>query len=158
MQSHVPEALSARDLATILPISERRIRQLENKGILSRDEAGLYPVAKSLQAYVAYREKLIEEQAATPRVSEALQQVRRDKIAAELEREDQKLIELTEALEFADMLVGKLTEFVFAIPGMVGRTDDERATIAAKIEDDTKRIVKDFAAIRYQLATGRDPE
>ncbi len=158
MQSHVPEALSARDLATILPISARRIRQLESEGILSRDEARLYPVAASLQAYVAYREKLVEEQAASPRSSEALQRARYELIAAKLAREDENLIELAEALEFADMLVGKLIEFVFAIPGMVGRTDDERATIAAKIEDDTKRIVKDFAAIRYQLATGRDPE
>lgn len=158
MKNHVPAAVSASDLAKILPISARRIRQLDSEGILSRDEAGFYPVASSLQAYVAYREKLIEEQAATPRASEALQQIRYKKIALDLAREDENLIELTEALEFADMLIGKLTELVIAIPQMVGRTNEERAAIGARIEDDTKRLVKDFASIRYQFESGREQD
>jgi hypothetical protein len=70
-------AVSGRELAAWLALTDRRVRQLAEAGVLRRARKGLYPLKASVSAYLAWTER--------PRDAVDLHEAKRRKAAAEAE-------------------------------------------------------------------------
>ncbi|ESZ17511.1 hypothetical protein X735_12575 [Mesorhizobium sp. L2C085B000] len=99
--------VTAAELGDVLNLTDRRIRQLAEEGVFERAGRGRYPLAGSVQAYIAAQE------------TDESDELRREKIA--LMRAQRRRIELdnlvregTEAdLDFQDIFIGTISTWWF---------------------------------------------
>jgi phage terminase Nu1 subunit (DNA packaging protein) len=60
--SAIPENVTAKQLGEILGIGDERVRQLAKEGVIEKHGHASFPLASSVQAFIAYREKAKKNQ------------------------------------------------------------------------------------------------
>ena len=144
--------LSGEELATILNLTDRRIRQLATEGVIERAvEHGQYLLHPSVSRYVTALES---------RRDPELQELNRTRAKmAKVDLAKGSLIALDESLGIVDELVGTFVSTLNMIPAMIidqaGLSQAEFVRQRRRVEDiiDTVRmkLVEDLAKVADQL-------
>lgn len=146
--------LSGEELATILNLTDRRIRQLATEGVIERAvEHGQYLLHPSVSRYVTALESRRD-----PELQE-LNRTRAKMAKVDLAKREGSLIALDESLGIVDELVGTFVSTLNMIPAMIidqaGLSQAELVRQRRRVEDiiDTVRmkLVEDLAKVADQL-------
>ncbi|ABS16396.1 hypothetical protein I6H96_21375 [Brucella anthropi] len=146
--------LSGEELATILNLTDRRIRQLATEGVIERAvEHGQYLLHPSVSRYVTALESRRD-----PELQE-LNRTRAKMAKVDLAKREGSLIALDESLGIVDELVGTFVSTLNMIPAMIidqaGLSQAEFVRQRRRVEDiiDTVRmkLVEDLAKVADQL-------
>ncbi|OYR09199.1 hypothetical protein CEV33_2928 [Brucella grignonensis] len=146
--------LSGEELATILNLTDRRIRQLAAEGVIERAvEHGRYLLHPSVSRYVTALESRRD-----PELQE-LNRTRAKMAKVDLAKREGSLIALDESLGIVDELVGTFVSTLNMIPAMIidqaGLSQAEFVRQRRRVEDiiDTVRmkLVEDLAKVADQL-------
>ena len=156
-RTKIPEALPASEMARMLSITARRLQILAARGTLPKPGPGGYAVLPTAHGY-------FEHVAAAERArfgsqsADSLRDQRREAIARKMQREDQEIIALDEALNAFDEMAG---DYLNTMDGLADRLASNRqgrrhaVTVVAK---DRSRLVDEFTQIRKRLETGAGPD
>ena len=146
--------LSGEELATILNLTDPRIRQLATEGVIERAvEHGQYLLHPSVSRYVTALESRRD-----PELQE-LNRTRAKMAKVDLAKREGSLIALDESLGIVDELVGTFVSTLNMIPAMIidqaGLSQAEFVRQRRRVEDiiDTVRmkLVEDLAKVADQL-------
>ncbi len=149
-----PRLIGTTELANVLGVSARRVRQLSAEGIIPRpDSRGRHDLAGAVQAVVA--------NARAGREGSELSAARKDllglkskKEAIEIARLDRELISMDEHNAVIDALAGTFTAAMGALPARLGGKD---IALRRKIEAEIDAFRTEIAEKVTELA-GNGPE
>ncbi len=128
-----PIKVTATQLAAMLGVTNRRVRQLASEGTLERTPQGHFDLATNIQKYVSFRE--------SRREPNEVAQARARHInarATEIELRNAKrigeIIEMDEAISVVDEVVGSIITALQALPARVTRDLALRRRIEQEID------------------------
>lgn len=148
-KSSIPETVSGEELATLLGVEVRTIRNLAAAGTITRLDRNQYPLAESIRGIIAVAKKssrnsvLEKEQA-------ALLAGRRKLVELRLAEEERRLIEISEAESVLDDIVGTFRSGLDSLAPRISRDPEMRR----KIKAETDRILQAASDKFSQLAHG----
>lgn len=140
-------SISVDTLAKLLMMTPHRVRQLERAGWIQKAGYGLYSIVEGVQGYIRFLKdetKRSSQSAAAARVQEA----RAKEIELRTAREENRLVELEEALSFVDGVIGVLKSEIYGIPARVTRDLELRRRMVTELDDIFRRT-----ADRYEQDT-----
>ncbi len=144
--------LNAPDLATVLGITERRVRQLAAEGVVKRaDRRGRYQLVPSVANYIATLSAGERDVGLAP-----IRQERLLKLQRENALRDRELITLDEAIGFVDEITGAFLSSLNGLPARVTNDVRERRRLEAIIDAERQRLADKLAEIQAKCASGRD--
>lgn len=131
----VDQLVSAPALGALLGKTDRWVRGLENDGVFTKAERGLYPLAPSLQAYVAHvRESEIAKAAREPSAKTAIDRERARKLRLENDARERELIPMDEALAAIDFILAEVRNGLAGVAARVSDDVRERRRIDDQID------------------------
>jgi hypothetical protein len=149
----VPREVSPNELAAVLGLTSRALGKLAEKGIFSRLSRGRYDLAVSVQAYTAYREKLVEQRVtggdgsyAQGRAKKVWEEAR--KVEHERVLREGRFMPVSEFRIPFESFLAIIRTMLLALPSKVGSRLHGRYDHALVIE--TAEVVK---ALVYELLT-----
>jgi phage terminase Nu1 subunit (DNA packaging protein) len=137
--------VSTADLARVLGVTERRVQQLENVGVLRHTEHGEWDLAESVQAYLQHRLKAKRTPAARGKAEERLKEAKASREVLKLAVEEGRLIDVDEALAIIDEIVGTFRADLTGIPARLTRDMTWREKIETEIDGALCRCADLFA-------------
>jgi hypothetical protein len=141
----MPKSVPATALAKIIGVSDRRVRQLVDQGIFSRAGRGLYRLAESVQAYVAWR--LAAERGDRRRGGKAadrVQELRAREIEQRIGLRDRTLIRIEDHDAIFDEAFGMLKAELIGLPARITRDLAARRSLETEIDGALNRAAKRF--------------
>lgn len=143
--------VSTADLAALLDLSSRRIRQLESEGHLKSGGRNRYALGPALRSYLAFKESTFEARTAGA-VNDRLREARAEAIEIDNIRKSDALIASARAEIDAliDEVLGPLKADLYSIPARV--TADLR--IRHRIEIEIDRVLAEAAKRTEQAVKG----
>lgn len=120
----MPEKVTGKRLAEVLGITQGRITQLADEGVLVREEPGngrkLYDLCESVQAYIAFVRETARGKSSSDKDAEARKlQADADYKTAKARQEELKLAELEGRMHSAEDVEAATTELVYAVRSSV---------------------------------------
>ena len=149
----MPDAVIQKDLAKILGLTDRRVRDMVSEGILERTGRSEFPIAENVKRYLDYKVRLAVEAAAPP-AADGLRLKREEQLAIRIGREDRQLITLQEAIETVDAVVGHFMQTIAGLPARLTRDVGERKRIEAQLDEIRQQLSDDFGKEARALETG----
>jgi hypothetical protein len=153
LERRMPDHVIQKEMAKILSITDRQVRNLMNDGVLVREGRSEFPVAENVARYVAFKEKAATEKAA-PAAADGLRTKREEQLAIRIGREDRQLITLKEAMEFVDNVCGLFVQTISGLPARHTRDLAERKRLEATCDDVRKELSDGFGKEQRALRTG----
>lgn len=137
--------VSTKELATILGVTDRRVRQLGNEGVIVPAEGkGRWELPASVQGYLD--SKSIRSDSA-----ERIRQMKAREMEIKLAVQDRKIIALDEAMGFIEELCGVFNTALGSLPARITTRANERERISDIIRDTQEQISKKFEALSGEL-------
>lgn len=144
--------LSAAQMAAVLNVTERRVRQLAAEGVVKRaDRRGRYKLVPSVANYISTLSTGERDVGLAP-----IRQERLLKLQRENALRDRELISMDEAAGIVDQLVGSFVSSLNGLPARVTNDVRERRRLEAIIDAERQRLADKLAEIQAKLAAGRD--
>ena len=159
----MPEAMvvTAKTIAKLFDVTERRVQQLAKKGIITKNERGRYDLKSAVQGYIKFLRKSSLE---GPEGTISLDEARRRKLSAEatlseleLEQKRETLVEAVEVektwFEIGQNIKGRLLAMpAHVAPLVIGET--KQAVVKSIIE---KEVLSTLNELSVERATFRKP-
>lgn len=144
--------LNSAQMAAVLGITERRVRQLAAEGVVKRaDRRGRYRLVPSVANYISTLSANERDAGLAP-----IRQERLLKLQRENALRNRELITLDEALGAVDEVCGSFVASLNSLPARITNDVRERRRLEAIIDAERQRLTDKFAEIQAQLAAGRD--
>lgn len=141
-----PTRYSSRVLASLFGVTDRRIRQLAQQGIISGSVGGKYELIGSIQGYVRYLSASRHEDEGATYYRERALLVRAQRIAAERENEiaESQLVPSADAEVEIAALTKQMVDFLEALPGVLeqdgGLTDTQVGRMRELVDQERERF------------------
>lgn len=152
----VSQIVNQTEMAEILGISTRRLRQLEKEDdVVIPESPGKFRIGTVVQAYAAY----LREGAVRKTGNEGLDQLRAEKVLdARMTRmrKDRELIALDEALGAADELAGLFVSYLNGLPAEITKEPRERQRLNDIIDKGRLRLADRLAKKIEALRSGTE--
>ncbi len=148
----VPTEIGVKVLGEFLDLTERRIQQLVNEGVLPRSGHGTYPFKKAVAAF--YGAKLEAEKAHTESSADRLRDERAREIQVKTAVRERELIPLPEAVEHVEGMVGDLLTSISGLPARLTRNPRERQRFEAICDEERLRLSDRFGKRGKALEAG----
>lgn len=144
--------LNSAQMAALLGITERRVRQLAAEGVVKRaDRRGRYKLVPSVTNYIATLSANERDAGLAP-----IRQERLLKLQRENALRDRELITLDEAVGAVDEVCGSFVATLNGLPVQITNDVRERRRLEGIIDVQRQRLADKFAEIQTQLINGRD--
>ena len=130
----LPADVSATQLATILGIGRRKVSELDREGVLPKNDAGRFPLAAAIAAYIAHR---LAEAKRDPNdtFKDKYASERARKLRIENDLRDRRLVLRDEADSALSWFIGQTTVDLQSVPARISDTIAERRLIETAIDD-----------------------
>jgi hypothetical protein len=113
--AEIPESVSAKALAALLDVSVRHLARLLKADIVRRNADGSYPVAANVTRFVAYAVEG-EKKKSADSSGDRLREQRRLALERDMARDDRKIVDIDEATDTLDEIVGLVVEAFETLP------------------------------------------
>ncbi len=144
--------LNSAQMAAVLGITERRIRQLAAEGVVKRaDRRGRYKLVPSVANYISALSTGERDAGLAPIRQERLLKLQRENALI-----DRELVKLDEAIGFVDEVCGSFVAALNGLPARITNDVRERRRLEAIIDAERQRLADKFAEIQAKLVSGRD--
>jgi len=149
----LPTEVSGRALGWLLSLTDRRIRQLADQGVLTKAGRGKYLLKESVEAYFGGKLKAETDarKAEDPLEAERVRRMRRENDEAE-----RLLMPVEDAVAAFDTIIGSLVSDLASVPARV--TED--VVVRRKIEDEINAVLAEIsercARAASDIQSGRD--
>lgn len=144
--------LSAEEMAKVIGLTPRRVRQLAAEGVVQRaDRRGRYRLVPSVASYCATLSSGERDAGLAPIRQERLVRLRMENAAR-----DRELISMDEAAGVVDQLTGAFLSSLNGLPARVTNDVRERRRLEAIIDAERQRLADKFAEIQAKLTSGGD--
>ncbi len=153
----IPDEVGTGEMASILGITTRRLGQLVMEGVLEKRGRGSFNVAESVQAFVDFKVRA-EVSRLAPSAANRLQERKEQLLAMRISRDERTLIDLSEATDAVDAVVGTFLETLSILPARISRDPTERKRIETICDAERQRISDSFAKTAQTLRTGISPD
>jgi phage terminase Nu1 subunit (DNA packaging protein) len=153
-----PELVSAARLAKCFGLTERRVRQLADEGVVVKSGRALYDLAKSTQAMFRHiRETEIAKRESEASSRSQFEAERARKLKLENDEKENILIETPTAIAAIDFIVGRLRTGLAGVPARVSEDVATRRRVENAIDDVLLEVSDNFEKAATLLGEGRDP-
>lgn len=133
--------VSASELAQMLGVTDRRIRQLAKEGTVIRGvQRGRYRLQKSVRRFLDVRKE--QHQSVS---LDALREERLKTLRITRAQKDRELIALDEAIEFADEVIGLFVASLQGLPARITNNIAERRRLNEIFDQERQRLADRFA-------------
>lgn len=154
-ESSTPGTASAAQVARLLMLTPRRLRQLADAGHIPRAVKGKYPLAATVQGYLRYLNESVRR-SAEGNAGAGLASAKEREIRLRIAQREGRLVEMADVEAFARHVSGVLREASAGIgreaagrdPALAARIDAE---IAAVFDRFDRRCADAFARLRARL-------
>ncbi|CDX22116.1 conserved hypothetical protein [Mesorhizobium plurifarium] len=146
-------AVSQQELAPMLGITTRRIRQIVAEGWFSANDDGKYVLRDAIAGYRAMM-KAAAERRHNP-TSDRLNTAKAEMVEARIRKFDADHIAMTEALQSFDEVSGDFLAMLKGLPPLITSDPRERERIDAIVDGDCQRLSEKWAVLREELRTGK---
>jgi len=154
-ESSTPGMASAAQVAKLIMVTPRRLRQLADAGYIPRAVKGKYPLAAAVQGYLAFLRSSIER-AAESNVGAGLASAKEREVRLRIAKREAEVVEMADVEAFARHVSGVLREASAGIgreaagrdPALAARIDAEIAAIFDRFD---RRCAVAFARLRAGL-------
>lgn len=150
--------VGAGELAAILGITDRRVRQLVDEGIFFRTGRGRYPLAESVQAYVEWRLKSERDRHAGKTPQDRVAELRAREIEQRIALKDRELITTAEHDAVFDEAFGLLKAALIGLPAALTRDLTQRRAIEDAIDGALNRTAARFEQESAKLRPSRQAD
>ncbi|WP_416797299.1 hypothetical protein [Ciceribacter azotifigens] len=135
----IPEYASAPDIAALIGVSERRVRQIAAALKIEQQKRGQFPVAKIVRAalHIAGRQR---EPTALTEARARAHHARADQLELRMAQARRELIPADDFLVVFDFTMRALVDELVAMPARVTRDVPMRRTIEAEVEAIRNRL------------------
>lgn len=133
--------VSASELAQMLGVTDRRIRQLAKEGTVIRGvQRGRYRLQESVRRFLDVREE--QHQSVS---LDALREERLKTLRITRAQKDRELIALDEAIEFVDEVIGLFVASLQGLPARITNNIAERRRLNEIFDQERQRLADRFA-------------
>lgn len=133
--------VSASELAQMLGVTDRRIRQLAKEGTVVRGvQRGRYRLQESVRRFLDVREE--QHQSVS---LDALREERLKTLRITRAQKDRELIALDEAIEFVDEVIGLFVASLQGLPARITNNNAERRRLNEIFDQERQRLADRFA-------------
>jgi phage terminase Nu1 subunit (DNA packaging protein) len=148
--------ISTAQAGGLIKVGAERVRQLSKLGWIKKVGRGKYRVVDVVHGYIDF---LQDEQRRASKSASAsrVQDARARQIELATARDENALIETTEAVEFVDDVIGRLRSGLSGIPARVTRDLDQRRKIETEIDAEFGRASAHFEQEAATLRAGGVP-
>jgi len=157
----LPETIGTTELAKLLSITDRRLTQLVDEGVIEKEGRGAFNTVAAVAAFVNFRAESEKRRSASTS-ADKLREQRQEEIARKMAREDREIIALDEAMDALDEAAGLFVEVIGGLPARITRDPKERRRIEDVCNAERDRLSQSFAekaqALRTGLSDAEDPE
>ncbi len=155
----LPQQVSAKDLASVLGLTTRRLQQLAKQGVLAKTGHGKYELGRCVQAYVDWKTNSeIDRATDSSSADEQVKLERARKLRRENDEGEHRLIQTSDATAAVEMIVGGLRTDLSAVPARVTTDVAERRRIENEIDTVLGKLADRFEKVGEALQAGRDPD
>lgn len=151
-KSSLPETVSGEELAQLLNVDIRTVRNLAMTGRITRLDRNRYELVESVRGLIAAAKKS-SKNSALEREQAAILAGKRKLMELRLAEEDGRLIELAESLDLLSEVVGTLRASLEGVPAKITRDIALRSAIKNEIDAALTKAAAKFEA----LAKGESP-
>ena len=130
-------------MAGLLGLTRAGLETLETAGIVKRKGRDQWPVAKTVQGYIAHLQDTRRQATKTASLVR-VQDARTREIELRTAREEHKLIDIEEALAVIDQIIGQYRALFDALPSQFTKDPTERARMRAAIDAIYSSIASEF--------------
>lgn len=141
-------------LADVLGLTKQGVSRLNREGVLPKSGHGEYELAASVQKYLSYRENLAVAKHIPTKTEDRVKLARAVEIERRIARAERDLIEIPEAIETLDRIIGDVLHMVGGLPARLTRDPRERQRIESIIDGERKRLSDNFSQRMEALRTG----
>lgn len=132
-KSSLPENVTGEDLAYLLDVDQRTIRNYAAAGTITKPGPNIYPLAESIRGIIAAAKKS-SRNSALEKEQAALMAGKRKMIELRLAEEERRLIEMSEAEAVLDEIVGTFRAGLDSLGPRISRDPELRRKV--KVETD----------------------
>lgn len=145
-KSSIPEKVSGEELAALLNVDVRTIRNLATAGTITRIDRNQYPLAESVRSIIAAAKKS-SKSSALEREQTAIMAGKRKMLELRIAQEEGRLIEVSEAEGVLDEIIGTFRAGLDALPARITRDVALRKQIRAEADAMLLAASEKFAAL-----------
>jgi phage terminase Nu1 subunit (DNA packaging protein) len=141
-------------LADFLGITDRRINQLVEEGVLSKLERGKYDLGKCIRAYIAYKDRQIEElqqggeQKRQAEERKALAQA--EMLEIELAEKQGRMVDVETVIRELEPVITEMRGAILGIPKRAARELQDK-TIEVWLNTETRKALNAISSIPDRL-------
>jgi len=146
-KSLLPENVTGEDLAALLDVDQRTVRNYAAAGVITKTSPNTYALAESVRGIIALAKKS-SKNSALEKEQAALMAGKRKMIELRLAEEERRLIEMSEAEAVLDEIVGTFRAGLDSLAPRISRDPEMRR----KIKVETDAILQAAADKFFQLA------
>ncbi|CDX39191.1 hypothetical protein MPLA_290068 [Mesorhizobium sp. ORS 3359] len=146
-------AVSQQELAPMLGITTRRVRQIVADGWFSANDEGKYVLRDAIAGYGAMM-KAAAERRHNP-TNDRLNTAKAEMVEARIRKFDADHITMAEALALFDDVSGAFLGMMNGLPALITTDPRERERIDAIVASDCQRLSEKWAVLREELRTGK---
>lgn len=151
-KTSIPETVSGEELAALLNVDVRTIRNLAAAGTITRTDRNTYPLAESVRGVVAAAKKS-SRSSALDREQAAILAGKRRMLEMRLAQEEGKLIELDEAFAVLDLVIATFRIGLDRLPARITRDVTLRKQIKAECDNTMAEASKKFQDFAHNPPT-----
>lgn len=150
----LPDKIGSSEMARCLGVTTRRLNQLVDDGVLTKEGRGSFPVVANIKAFLDFKVRTAVDQA-IPTATENVQKLKEQVLSRKLARDDRDLITLEEARSVLEDVAGHFLSCLSGLPARLARRNlQERRRIEKLIDGERERLARDFAKSAGSLQTG----
>lgn len=151
----IPEVVTRTQLGNFLGLTPRRISMLTKDGVFHAVGRGKLDFAKSVEAYIQFRERGVENRIKVPSSQDLLRERQRQALERKMAREDRDIISLDEAMLAIEEVTGVFLTSLSGMPARITRDRSERQRLEKIFDGERKRLAKDFAEKQNSVRAGQ---
>lgn len=151
-KSSIPETVSGEELAILLNVDIRTVRNHAAAGTITKIDRNHYPLAESIRGIIAAAKKS-SKSSMLEREQAAIMAGKRKLMEMRIAQEEGHLIELSEATDVLDEIIGTFRAGLNALPARITRDVELRKTIRAEAEAMLHAASEKFTALAGNTTT-----
>lgn len=147
--------VSQTEMAEILGVTTRWLRQMATEGVVPAEGRGRFRVGATVRAYATFLKEGTEKKTGSTSMDE-LRQEKALEIRMNRARKDRELIAIDEALSTADEIAGVFVAYLSGLPAEITGVPRERQRLNEIIDRGRLRLADRFAEKIEALRTGKE--